>query len=74
MGLKCSECGNTEEFYTKERYKGTCNHYFRTDKEDAENSDMYAYAEHSYRSKFIFCAECNAKVGTIDILNNFWNS
>lgn len=74
MGLKCSKCGNTEEFYAKERYKGTCNHYFRTDKECVENSDMYTYAEHSYFSKFIFCAECNAKVGTIDILNDFCNS
>ena len=70
--LKCPKCGNTTEFYSKERYKGECDVYFRTDGKDAENGDMYAYAEHSYRSKFIFCAECDAKVGKVDLLEDFW--
>lgn len=35
--LVCKHCGNTEEFYTKERYKGTCHAYFRTDGKEAEN-------------------------------------
>lgn len=64
--LQCPKCGNSEVFYTKERYKGTCNLYFRTDGEDADNTDLYANAEHSYISKFIYCAECNARVRKIN--------
>ncbi len=70
--LKCTKCGNTMSFYTKERYKGECDVFFNTDGSDAENGDMYAYAEHTYRSKFVFCAECNAKVGKVELVIEFW--
>ena len=66
--LKCTKCGNTTEFYKKERYKGTCDYRFRTDGEEAENGDMYDNAVHSLRSKYIFCAMCNAKVKAIDLV------
>ncbi|MGN0428032.1 MAG: hypothetical protein ACI4F0_09550 [Agathobacter sp.] len=69
--IKCPKCGNEMEFYTKERYKGTCNAYFRAYGADAENGSMYDNAEHSYRSKFIFCAECDARVDTIDRLVDY---
>ena len=64
--LKCPKCGNETEFYTKERYSGTCDFYFRTDGKESENTDMYSNAEHKYRSKYIFCAECDSKVRKID--------
>ena len=66
MDIRCKKCGNTKEFYMKEKYKGTCDFYFRTDKTKADNSEMYDYAQHSYRSKFIFCADCDSKVGKIE--------
>lgn len=62
----CPKCGNDTEFYTKERYKGTCKVYFRYDGALTNNSEMYDYAEHSYRSKFVFCAECDARVSKIE--------
>ena len=65
--FNCPRCGNTLKFYTKERYKGECNYYFRTDGQVcSENSEMYDYAEHSYKSKFVFCSECHAKVCTVE--------
>lgn len=66
--LKCPKCGNENEFYTKDRYKGTCEVYFRADGELANNSEMYDYAEHSHRSKFVFCADCDARVCKVDEL------
>lgn len=66
--LVCKHCGNTEEFYTKERYKGTCHAYFRTDGKEAENGDLYANASHSLTSKFIYCAECDSRVCKVEEL------
>lgn len=64
--MKCPKCGNEVEFYTKERYKGTCYTRFRTDGKEAENCDLYEYAEHTYKSKFVFCNDCDAKVCKIE--------
>lgn len=64
--LKCPKCGNELEFYTKERYKGICDYYFRTDGERAYNAEMYDYAIHTYRSKFVFCTYCDARVCKIE--------
>jgi hypothetical protein len=58
--LVCKHCGNTEEFYTKERYKGTCYAYFRTDGQEAENGDLY--------TNFIYCAECDSRVCKVEEL------
>lgn len=33
--LVCEHCGNDKEFYTRERYSGTCNVFFRTDEMEA---------------------------------------
>ena len=60
--LKCHKCGNEKEFYVKESFKGRCSCFFRTDGREADNSDMYRNATHSLISKFIYCAECNARV------------
>lgn len=67
-GIKCPKCGNTLEFYAKERYKGTCNFYFRTDGKITWNGEMYDHAEHKYRSKYIFCSVCDARAGTVDMI------
>ena len=64
----CPKCGNNLTFYTKERYRGTCNYYFQTDGKEAYNSEMYDYAEHTPTSKFVFCADCDSKVGKIEEL------
>lgn len=66
--LKCKHCGNTEEFYTKERYKGICECYFRADGKETENGHLYETAEHSLRSKYVFCGECNSKVCKVEAL------
>lgn len=60
--LKCHKCGNDKEFYVKERYKGRCSCYFRTDGGESDNDEMYQNADHSLVSKYIYCAECDAKV------------
>lgn len=60
--LKCQKCGNNENFYVKEKYKGRCLYFFRTDGEESENGEMYQSACHSLASKFIYCTECDAKV------------
>lgn len=39
--LVCNHCGNDKEFYTRERYSGTCNVFFRTDDKDPDNTCMY---------------------------------
>jgi len=49
--LKCCKCGNDKEFYVKESFSGK-----------SENGEMYQNADHSLVSKFIYCAECDAKV------------
>ena len=64
--LQCPKCGNGEVFYIKERYKGTCNFYFRADGKNADNADLYSNAEHSCIGKFIYCAECDARVRKIN--------
>lgn len=64
--LVCPHCGNNEEFYTKEKYKGYCNYYFRTDNKEADNGNMYEFAKHSFKSKFVFCAECDKKVCKVE--------
>lgn len=63
--LQCSKCGNSEVFYIKERYRGTCNFYFRPDGKDADNTELYGNAIHYSTSKFVFCSECDAKVGKV---------
>lgn len=69
--LICPHCGNDIEFYTKERYKGICNFYLRTDNKEADNGEMYSNAEHSLASKFVFCAECNKKVCRVEELGGY---
>lgn len=64
--LKCPKCGNETEFYTKERYKGTYEFYFGADGTPTNNTEMYDHADHSYRSKFVFCADCDARVCKIE--------
>ena len=68
----CPKCGNELNFYTKERYSGTCNCYFRTDGKIPENGEMHAYANHKYTSKFVFCTDCDSKVGKISELFSEW--
>ena len=65
--LICPKCGNNLTFYTKEKYSGTCNCCFRTDGKDADNTSLYSNANHKYASKFIFCADCDAKVSKLDV-------
>lgn len=60
--LKCQKCGNEKEFYVKESYKGRCSFFFRTDGGESDNGGMYQSANHSLDSKYIYCAECYAKV------------
>ena len=60
--LKCRKCGNDKEFYVKERFKGRCLFFFRTDGGESENGEIYQNADHSLVSEFIYCAECDAKV------------
>ena len=63
--IVCPKCGNALTFYTKEKYKGTCNFYFRTDGKEAENGCMYENATHKLTSQFVFCNECDSKVGKV---------
>lgn len=70
--LICPKCGNDLTFYTKERYSGTCNFYFRTDDKEADNTDLYSNANHKYTHKFVFCAECDSRVGKIDKIFSEW--
>lgn len=60
--LKCHKCGNEKEFYVKESYKGRCSCFFRTDGGESDNGEMYQYADHTLTSKFIYCADCDARV------------
>lgn len=60
--LKCRKCGNEKEFYVKESFKGRCSFFFRTDGGKSDNGEMYQNADHSLVSKFIYCADCNARV------------
>ena len=70
--LKC-KCGNEEAFYTKESFKGNCNCYYNANGEmicdswgKFDNSGMYDSAESKHTSRFIYCAECDKKVGKIE--------
>ena len=62
VNLVCEHCGNDKEFYTRERYSGTCNVFFRTDDKEADNTCMYDAAQHKLSSKYIYCAECDRKI------------
>ena len=59
--IKCSKCGNEIEFYIRQSYYGAGNFYFRLDGKEADNSNMYASAQHKL-GKIVYCAECNSKV------------
>lgn len=63
--LVCNHCGNDKEFYTRERYSGTCNVFFRTDDEEPDNTCMYDGARHKLLSKYIYCEECGRKVCSV---------
>lgn len=60
--LKCPHCGNEDLFYTKERYKGEFELCIDKYGESTFNEDMYSEATYSYRSKYIFCRECDKRV------------
>lgn len=62
----CKNCGNNEEFYVKEQYKGVCYTYIRTDNEVPDNTEMYGNAMHKLKSKFIYCADCDRKVCKVE--------
>lgn len=61
---QCPYCG-CETFYTKERVCGqiTVRHNFGGS--EADNSEMYEGIAYKYASKFIFCNECNKKIGKL---------
>lgn len=64
--LKCPHCGNEDRFYTKERYKGEFDFCMDKYGKGQFNEDMHQGATYSYRSKYIFCVECDKKVCKID--------
>lgn len=58
---ECPNCGS-DEYYVREKYYGRCNVYMKLNGEDADNSEMYDNAMHSYTSNFAFCSECDEKL------------
>lgn len=64
--LKCQCCGNEDNFYTKNSYKGTYNFHFNGSGEETDNSEMFSNADSRYTSKFIYCANCHCRVGKIE--------
>lgn len=70
----CKNCGNNEEFYVKEQYKGVCYAYIRTDNEVPDNTGMYDNAIHKPKSKFIYCADCDRRVCKIEDVEDLYIS
>jgi aromatic ring hydroxylase len=62
---ECPYCGS-EEYYTKERYKGECETNHRFDGRITENGAMYDCAEHSYKSKYAWCRNCDRRLFKIE--------
>lgn len=62
---KCPYCGS-EEYYIKQRYKGTCHYYMRFDGQVTENGEMHQGASYKTTSKFAWCSECHKKLFELD--------
>ena len=58
---ECPYCGS-KEFYIKQSYRGICALNLRFDMKEAENTDMYANAEHTDISKYAHCSNCNEQL------------
>ncbi|MCI5997037.1 MAG: hypothetical protein MRZ16_02230 [Parvimonas sp.] len=72
MKLKCKKCGNTELFYEKEKYKGTCNYVVDNEGNATDyNLGMYDHAEHTLNSVWYYCCECDSKVYKIPVDKRF---
>lgn len=64
--LECKICGNTKEFYLKEKFSGETeiaidNHGERIDC----NCEIYDSATYKLKSVYYFCRNCDAKVAKI---------
>lgn len=54
---ECPYCGN-DEYFIKQRYRGTCEYNMRFDGKPAENGQMWDNAEFANTSKHAYCNNC----------------
>lgn len=66
--MVCPYCGN-EEFFIRQRYKGTCEYNMRFDGGiDVENGAMYENASHQNTGKYAYCNNCGKRLFKISEL------
>lgn len=60
---ECPRCGNTGDFYTKERVSGIVEYRYPLDGQgDSENGSMYDDLNYKLASVYAFCADCHIKL------------
>lgn len=66
--IKCPKCGNETEFYVNQTYSGKGRFFFNMDGSEADNSEMHLNTDYKLSGKYIYCADCDAKVEKIESL------